>query len=106
MKKVTENGLIALGGLINGVGNRVNVTEFGSYVVFALNDKDEECAKLGCGIVSDLANAFESQIASYLADFVPPLIKILMDASHERSTKLSAIVALGDLAMQAGSTFS
>ena len=62
-KKVTENGLIALSGLINGVGNRLDINEFGKYIVFALTGSDEECVRLGCGIVSDLANAFEDQIA-------------------------------------------
>lgn len=50
--------MIALSGLINGVGNRVDINEFGKYVVFALTGNDEECLRLGCGIVSDLANAF------------------------------------------------
>jgi hypothetical protein len=36
-KKVTENGLIALSGLINGVGSRLNIEDFGKYVVYALN---------------------------------------------------------------------
>ena len=57
-KRVTENGLIALSGLINGVGDRVNIADFGKYVVFALSGKDDECCKLACGLVSDLANAF------------------------------------------------
>ena len=69
-KKVTENGLIALSGLINGVGNRLDINEFGKYVVFALKGNDEECLRLGCGIVSDLANAFREQIGSYLQDFI------------------------------------
>ncbi len=57
-KRVTENGLIALSGLINGVGDKVNVNEFGKYIVFALTGKDDDCSKLACGLVSDLANAF------------------------------------------------
>lgn len=65
-KKVTENGLIALSGLINGVGERLNIIEFGEYVVYSLTSSDDECLRLGCGIVSDLANAFKEQIASYL----------------------------------------
>lgn len=59
---MTENGLIALSGLINGIGERINPTEFGKYVVFALSGKDDECAKLACGIVSDLANALRQNI--------------------------------------------
>ena len=55
---MTENGLIALSGLINGVSDRVDINEFGSYLVFALKGTDDECVRLGCGIVSDLACAF------------------------------------------------
>jgi len=51
--------MIALSGLINGVGNRLNINDFGNYVVFALKGTDDECIKLSCGIVSDLANAFK-----------------------------------------------
>ena len=36
LKKVTENGLIALSGLINGVGDRLDLNEFGQYIVWAL----------------------------------------------------------------------
>ncbi len=104
-KRVTENGLIALSGLINGIGERINPSEFGKYVVFALSGKDDECAKLACGIVSDLANALRHNIQQYLLDFVPNLISILKDADHTREAKLSAIVALGDLAMNAGESF-
>ncbi|CDW87040.1 importin subunit beta-1-like [Stylonychia lemnae] len=105
-KKVTENGLIALSGLINGVADRVDINEFGSYLVFALKGTDDECVRLGCGIVSDLACAFREQIASYLQDFVPPLIQILKDSNQDRHSKLQALVALGDLAMCAGQQFS
>lgn len=104
-KRVTENGLIALSGLINGVGDKVNITDFGKYVVFALQSKDDECSKLACGIVSDLSNAFRQNIAAYLLDFVPNLINILKDPSYTREAKLQAIVALGDLAMSAGEAF-
>lgn len=69
--------MIALSGLINGVGNRLNIDEFGKYVVYALTSPEDECARLGCGIVSDLANAFGEQISNYLADFVAPLAQIL-----------------------------
>lgn len=60
--------------MINGVGDRVNIDEFGSYVVFALKGSDDECVRLACGIVSDLACAFKENITKYLMDFVPPLI--------------------------------
>jgi hypothetical protein len=104
-KRVTENGLIALSGLINGVGDRVNIADFGKYIVFALSGKDDECCKLACGLVSDLTNAFRQNISPYLMDFVPNLINILKDPGHTRESKLQAIIALGDLAMNAGETF-
>jgi hypothetical protein len=76
-KKVTENGLIALCGLINGVGSRLDINEFGKYVVFSLTGSEDECVRLGCGIVSDLANAYHEAIAAYLSDFVPALAQVL-----------------------------
>ena len=79
LKKVTENGLLALSGLINGIGGRINVNEFGSYIVWALNGDDDECIRLACGLVSDLASALKEGITRYLTDFVPPLLKILKD---------------------------
>lgn len=106
LKKVTENGLIALSGLINGVGERIKLDEFGQYVVFALTGNDDECTRIACGLVSDLASALKHNISRYLTDFVPPLINILKDSNQDRNAKLQAIVALGDLAMNAGEDFT
>lgn len=105
-KKVTENGLIALSGLINGVGNRLKIESFGQYVVYALQSSEDECVRLGCGIVSDLANAFNEQITGFLTDFVAPLAKILQNPQSSRKAKVSALLALGDLAMNAGPSFN
>lgn len=79
LKKVTENGLIALSGLINGVGDKLEISEFGKYIVWALQGDDDECVRLACGLVSDLAGALRENIARYLNDFVPHLLKILRD---------------------------
>lgn len=106
LKKVTENGLIAFSGLINGIGERVNVDEFGQYIVWALKGEDDECTRLACGLVSDLAGALKGRITKYLLDFVPPLLQILKDQNQDRNSKLQAIVALGDLAMNAGENFT
>lgn len=57
LQRVTENGLIALSGLINGLGSRVNVNEFGQYLVWALQGDDDECVRIACGLVSDVAGA-------------------------------------------------
>lgn len=106
LKKVTENGLIAMSGLINGIGERINIDEFGQYLVWALKGEDDECIRLACGIVSDLANALKERVSKYLMDFVPHLLHILKDQNQDRNSKLQAIVALGDLAMHAGEAFS
>ena len=79
LKKVTENGLIAFSGLINGIGERINLDEFGQYIVWALKGDDDECTRLACGLVSDLASALKAKISKYLLDFVPPLLQILKD---------------------------
>jgi hypothetical protein len=62
LKKVTENGLIAFSGLCNGLGDRVNVSEFGQYIVWALKGEDDECVRIACGLISDLANALGEKI--------------------------------------------
>jgi hypothetical protein len=49
------------------------------YIVWALKGKDDECVRLACGVISDLAGALERDIATYLYDFVPPLLDILKD---------------------------
>lgn len=67
---------------------------------------DDECTRIACGLVSDLASALKQNISRYLTDFVPPLISILKDQNQDRNAKLQAIVALGDLAMNAGEDFT
>jgi len=61
--KVIESGLIAYSGLCNGIGARVNVKDFGEYIVHALNGTDDECVRLACGIISDIAGALQEQTA-------------------------------------------
>jgi importin subunit beta-1 len=60
--------------LIHGVGERINVNEFGQYIVWALKGSDDECTRVACGIVSDLAAALREKIETYLLDFMPPII--------------------------------
>ncbi len=85
---MTENGLIAISGLINGVGDRLDLKSFGQYIVWALQGEDDECLRLACGIVSDLAGAYKEGISLYLTDFVPHLLKILRDQNQDRKAKL------------------
>ncbi len=103
--KVTESGLIAFSGLCNGIGARINIKEFGTYIAHALKGTDDECTRLACGLISDLATAMGDAIGEYMLDFVPCLLTILKNNDQDRNTKLQAIVALGDLAMNSPSTF-
>ena len=74
IKKVSQNGLIAYGGLCQGLQDRVNVKDFGQYILWALKGDDEDCARVACGIVSDIATAFSENVHIYLTSFVPPLL--------------------------------
>jgi hypothetical protein len=104
--KVTENGLIAYGGLCNGLGSKINIKDFGIYIVWALKSTDDELARLACGTLSDVASAITSGISAFLTDFVPPVLAILKDQQRDRYSKLQGIVALGDLAMHCGDGFA
>lgn len=73
-KRVTENGLIAYIGLCQGLQERVNVKDFGSYLLWALEGDDEDCARVACGIVSDIASALQENCAVYIPSFVPSLL--------------------------------
>ena len=60
LKRVSESGLIAYSGLCNGIGNKVNVKDFGMYIIWALKGDDDECVRLACGVISDLATALQN----------------------------------------------
>ena len=45
--------------------------------MFSLKGDDDECVRLACGIVSDIAGALNERTQDYLMDFVPPLLGIL-----------------------------
>lgn len=101
IKKVSQNGLIAYGGLCQGLQDRVNVKDFGQYILWALKGDDEDCARVACGIVSDIATAFGENVQMYLTSFVPHLLQMLSDNNRDRNTKLQALLSLGDLAINA-----
>jgi len=66
--------LIAYGGLCTGIKERVNVADFGQYILFALKGDEEDSARVACGIVSDIASAYGEKVTIYLTSFVPPLL--------------------------------
>jgi len=77
---VTENGLIVFQGLVVGLGDRLEFNEtIGSYIKYALESQENDCTKIACGIVSDLAGSLGEGMNSYLDDFVPCLHAVLCD---------------------------
>ena len=77
IKSVTEPGLMAYSGLCLGLQKRVNVKLMGQYLLHALDSDDEDCARVACGIISDIASALEEGVSEYLTSFVPELLKVL-----------------------------
>lgn len=104
-KRVTENGLIAYSGLCVGLQDRVNVKDFGEYLLWALEGDDEESTRVACGIVSDIASALKDGVGVYLSSFVPHLLTVLKSEQRDRKTKLQALQSLGDLAIYSGAAF-
>lgn len=57
-------------------------------MIFAIKGEDDDCAKLACGVVSDIANALGEKTAPYLSDFVPALATVLKEPRFDRDVKL------------------
>jgi hypothetical protein len=56
---VTTGGLILLTGLVNAIEGRIEnyMREFGAYIAVAIeNEDDDQCSRLACGLVTDIAN--------------------------------------------------
>jgi len=82
---------LAYSGLCTGLKERVNVKDFGTYLIWALNGDDEDCARVACGIISDIASALQEQVQTYITSFVPAILEILIQGHRSRSTKLHAL---------------
>ena len=59
---MTESGLLAYSGLCYGIGNRIDVSQFGEYIIHALKAKDE-CSRVACGLISDICCALQEGTA-------------------------------------------
>jgi importin subunit beta-1 len=104
--RVTENGLIAFQGLVSGQGENIDISQIGSYVKYALESQDDDCARLACGIITDLASNMGTRLAEYLPDFAPCLHNILRSNTINQKIKLPALHALGDLSLNIGDQFN
>jgi len=53
---------MAYSGLCLGLGKRVNVKQMGTYLLHALDSDEEDCARVACGIISDIASALQDLV--------------------------------------------
>lgn len=90
MQKVTESGLLAYNGVLNGLQNRANIKDFGQYIYWALEGDDEDCTRIACGIISDIVSAFGDESEQYLSSLVPHLLNVLQSHKRDRRTKITA----------------
>ena len=58
--------------------------DFGQYLLWALDGDDEDCARVACGIISDIASALKENVSNYLTSFVPSLLTVLVSNSRSR----------------------
>ena len=70
---MTEAGMIAYNGLVGGVVERIEITEMGKYIKYALESNEKDVARLACGMIDDLASNMGIRLVQYLHDFVPCL---------------------------------
>lgn len=103
--RVTEPGIIAYQGLVSGVEENVDISEMGRYIKHALEQIDDDCARLACGTIDDLATHMGPKLVQYLPDFVPCLLKILVSSDVDQRNKIPALTALGSLALNQGEAF-
>ena len=72
----------------------------GPYLVTAIkNADDENCGRFACGLISDLANYMEKGISQYASEFMPGLQEVLTQSEFTTETKLTAMIAVGDLCL-------
>jgi hypothetical protein len=55
--------------------------------------------------VQDISTSFKEDVSKYLNSFVPPMLELLKSQTRARDAKLSAVTALGDLAIYAPNSF-
>jgi len=79
----------------------INIKDFGKYLLYALESEDEDCCRVACGIISDIASALQDGVQEYLTSFVPELLKVLKSQQRSRVSKLHALQSLGDMAIYA-----
>ena len=96
---------MAFNGLVSGVGKNIDITEMGKYIKHSLEENDDDCGKLACGIIDDLATNMGDKLVEYLPDFVPCLLNILKSSEHDQKIKIPALTALGSLTLNQGDDF-
>ena len=59
MGRVSENGLLLLSGLLNGVESKsVDIGKIGDYIIIAMKSPKDDIMRLGLGLVTDVSNNY------------------------------------------------
>jgi hypothetical protein len=45
--------------MVVGLGDKVDLSNIGHYIKFALESKENDCTKIACGIISDLSERMD-----------------------------------------------
>lgn len=76
------------------------IHSIGAYIVTAIkNADDENCGRIACGLVSDLANYIERNMNQYSHEFMLCLNDVLSKSEYSTETKLHAMIAVGDICL-------
>jgi len=76
------------------------------YLLHGLQAKDDvSLCKAAINSIIDLSRLLEQEIAKYLHVFLPLLLNLLRESEAERSTKILALSAIGDLAITTKDSF-
>lgn len=108
-KTVYDDGISSISGIINSIGKDIisYMPKIYPYLDYALkNTEDANLLKVAVGCVADLSRALDDQMAQFLPNIFPVLLKILNSEVTERTTKLDIICTLGDIAMAASKSFT
>jgi hypothetical protein len=82
-------------------GNIKNfLPQFNEFILAAIrSSNDEICGRFASGLVSDLSNYLEKEIAGYAPQYMESFHNILITNEYTTETKLHAMIAVGDLCL-------
>jgi hypothetical protein len=102
-------GLLILNGFITIMGADFDdyLESLYDYILTAIDkNEDDSCVRVACGLVSDIANNLEKNVAKYLPTLMQCLNTVLISNNYRSETKAKAIIAVGDICLASEDQFS